>query len=204
MGLHALVDAASEIVEAASALHHTWDHSQLLTDPSGSKAFGSFMCAEADALARLLCALSMHETAEGVIRQHARSDEDESDRHHSTYLLVQASDLFHPAPIVSLGGVREREVTAIVSDPSSAAALDFDARYELVDRPGIAWRLLRWAELPGPDLEDPVESDEWVVAVMVGDDREETLEVERLRRLADGESDGSCGQVGCEHDGRDS
>jgi len=104
MGLHALVDAASEIVEAASALHHTWDHSQLLTDPSGSKAFGSFTCAEADALARLLCALSMHETAEGVIRQHARADEDETDSHHSTYLLVEASDVLAGAPIVGLGG----------------------------------------------------------------------------------------------------
>ena len=41
-----------------------------------------------------------------------------------------------------------------------------------------------------------------VIAVMVGDDREHVVPVEDLTLIADDDYCGSCGQVGCTHDGR--
>jgi hypothetical protein len=99
--------------------------------------------------------------------------------------------------------------------------LDGSARYH--DGRGIALRIAGWAqrwepcigfytdengaeceeEIPGDgEWVDDLESDR-VVVVMVGDDRETTIDLSGLTLLAEEDYCGECGQVGCAHDGRD-
>lgn len=103
--------------------------------------------------------------------------------------------------------------------------LDFSARYKAEGWPGVAFTLLGWAteeRYEGDALvchdEDCdhalsemcwaagdtsiVESDEWVRAVMVGDDHVHTLEVSTLHKIGDDEYCHGCGQLGCTADGR--
>ena len=82
---------------------------------------------------------------------------------------------------------------------------------------GVAWRVYGW------ELQDVLEEDFYddetdtlvvgtefieertgkVVCVMVGDDRRFTFEPSELMPLDDDDYCGSCGQIGCTHDGRD-
>ncbi len=44
-----------------------------------------------------------------------------------------------------------------------------------------------------------VESDEWIKAVMIGDDREDSFHIDRLSPLTDDQFCRECGQIGCGH-----
>lgn len=111
--------------------------------------------------------------------------------------------------------------------------LDKDARYTVAGYDGIAFYLLgfktEWtepeclghpAEDCGPEGEhcsigdvlycdgscDPPEefaNSDWVVAVMVGDDREHLVEVNDLTLIGENDYCHECGQLGCTHDGRE-
>lgn len=70
---------------------------------------------------------------------------------------------------------------------------------------GVAWRVYGWETEPDEDTE-------WsgyeqrtgrVVAVMVGDDRRFTFDVDELAPLRREDYCGECGQIGCTHDGLD-
>lgn len=70
---------------------------------------------------------------------------------------------------------------------------------------GIAWRALGWEVEPDEDTE-------WtgiairtgsVVVVMIGDDRCFSVEPDDLSRIEREAYCGSCGQIGCTHDGLD-
>lgn len=69
--------------------------------------------------------------------------------------------------------------------------------------PGIAVRLI------GPTVQvdeegwEEQEREGWVDVVMVGDDRVHSVEASELVELPEGASCAECGQVGCEHDGRE-
>ncbi len=86
------------------------------------------------------------------------------------------------------------------------AELDFDARYSVDGMPGIAWYLVGYVQRKTEDTWwDGIheEDRDWVVAVMVGDDRYHEIEVSELTPLDELDYCASCGQVGCTHDGRD-
>ena len=70
---------------------------------------------------------------------------------------------------------------------------------------GVAWRVYGWETAPTEDTEwDGLEERTGqVVCVMVGDDRRFTFDPDELTPLGDLDYCASCGQVGCEHDGRD-
>lgn len=97
-------------------------------------------------------------------------------------------------------------------------AIDMDARYSVAGYSGIAFYLTGYAtdsqEITVPlcehledgphddDCEYIIECeetlrDDMVIAVMVGDDREHTIDVDDLTRLDDDEYCSSCGQIGC-------
>ncbi len=70
---------------------------------------------------------------------------------------------------------------------------------------GVAWRVYGWElESRMNDEFDDVEEVRTgrVVCVMVGDDRRFTFEPEDLTPLNEEDYCGSCGQIGCTHDGR--
>lgn len=104
-------------------------------------------------------------------------------------------------------------------------SIDFGARYTVDGCPGVAFWLKSYAtteEYEGDTL--VCEDDEcdhqlsemcwavgdtslvtdlgFVIAVMVGDDREHTVDVADLTKINDDEYCGGCGQVGCTADGR--
>ena len=98
--------------------------------------------------------------------------------------------------------------------------VDFSANYRIAGYGGIAWYLRgyakRWTEESWEHIEgtDPdnegnyyynepeeYEDKEWVIAVMVGDDREFEVEVTELTLLPREDFCGVCGQIGCNHDG---
>lgn len=83
-------------------------------------------------------------------------------------------------------------------------SLDFDARYSVDGYPGVAWWLKRyetWLELDELGIEYEECTDEnFVIAVMVGDDREHIVDVDDLTEIADNEYCHTCGQIGCSHD----
>lgn len=102
--------------------------------------------------------------------------------------------------------------------------LDFTARYRISGWGGVAWRAVRYStsnEYEGDQLicEDEecdhqlsemcwaegdwstVTDHDWVVVIMVGDDREFTHEVTDLELLTDDEYCSGCGQIGCGHGG---
>ena len=70
---------------------------------------------------------------------------------------------------------------------------------------GIAWRVYGWELQPTEDTEwDGIkERTGKVVCVMVGDDRRFTFDEDELTPLAEDAYCGSCGQIGCTHDGRE-
>src|SRR4051812_18660462 len=83
---------------------------------------------------------------------------------------------------------------------------------------GVAWRVYGWEiEHVIPEPWQDEETGEWydyydepeerrtgrVVCVMVGDDRRFTFDPEEVTPLGDLDYCASCGQIGCEHDGRD-
>lgn len=104
--------------------------------------------------------------------------------------------------------------------------LDLDARYRVAGYPGVAFWLKGWATSEHYEGDILLCTDEdcdhglsdlcWaegdfslsidterVIAVMVGDDREHIIDVTDLTPLAEGDSCGSCGQIGCTADGRE-
>lgn len=103
--------------------------------------------------------------------------------------------------------------------------LDFDARYKVSGYGGIAFWLKRYStteeyegdylicededcdhslgELCWTEGDTSIVTDlDWVIAVMVGDDREHLVEVGELTVIADEDYCHECGQIGCTHDGR--
>jgi hypothetical protein len=103
-----------------------------------------------------------------------------------------------------------------------AEELDFDARYSVSSMSGVAFYLVGYLkEYPNPDdlwllvCEDddcmhdtelcyvydedpePIENRDFVLAVMVGDDREFTVEVSELTKISDDDYCPGCGQIGC-------
>lgn len=95
--------------------------------------------------------------------------------------------------------------------------IDMDARYSVAGYSGIAFYLTGYAtdlqeiivplcehidEAHDDDCEyitecEEITRDDMVIAVMVGDDRKHTIDVDDLTKLDDDEYCSSCGQVGC-------
>lgn len=107
--------------------------------------------------------------------------------------------------------------------PDTTTDLDMSAHYTVDDHRGVAFYLAGYAfveERKGcrghatttgaigslfycdGSCEPLVEDRGYVRAVMVGDDREHIIPVENLTLIAEDDYCGSCGQVGCTHDGR--
>jgi hypothetical protein len=105
----------------------------------------------------------------------------------------------------------------------TALQLDMDARYTVNGMPGVAWWLKGYVtsqpECEGHPEDDfggtmgesyycdgtcqePQADESQVVAVMVGDDREHTIDVDDLTVIGDDDYCSCCGQVGCTWDGR--
>lgn len=90
-------------------------------------------------------------------------------------------------------------------NPTGAAVepLDFDARYRIESMPGVAFWLKGYAQIPDgfPDyaMADYVDDPDRVVAVMVGDDREHTIDVSELTKISEDDYCPGCGQIGCGH-----
>ena len=76
--------------------------------------------------------------------------------------------------------------------------------YQVTGYRGVAWHVYGWEVQPTEDTEwDGIEERTGkVVCVMVGDDRRFAFEPEDLTPLSDDDYCGSCGQIGCTHDGR--
>lgn len=75
-----------------------------------------------------------------------------------------------------------------------------------VDRyDGIAWSVLGWETEPDRDTEwtGIEERTGRIVAVMIGDDRQFSLDRDEVHSLDRDEYCGQCGQIGCSHDGLD-
>lgn len=58
-------------------------------------------------------------------------------------------------------------------------------RYRVQHYPGIAWRIVGWA------------SEGFVQAVMIGDNREFTIDIDDLAEIQNDEYCHCCGQIGC-------
>ena len=99
---------------------------------------------------------------------------------------------------------------------------DFDARYRTVRGPAVAWVALGWEPLyqawtcivvdpeTGREHEEETGDGETVPdiggrigVVMVGDDHIEYVDRDELKRIERRDYCGSCGQIGCTHDGLD-
>ncbi len=94
-----------------------------------------------------------------------------------------------------------------------AEHFDADA-YTVAGYRGIAWHVLGWEIEPGDTEWYDEQAEEWVydeepepkrtgrvVAVMVGDDRHFAFDESEVKPLAREAFCGSCGQIGCTHDG---
>jgi hypothetical protein len=104
-------------------------------------------------------------------------------------------------------------------------SIDFDARYTVDGYPGVAFRLKDYARTEQYEGDVVVCDDEecdhglsemcwavgdtslvydlgFVIGVMVGDNREHTIDVTSLTKINDDDFCGGCGQVGCAADGR--
>lgn len=68
--------------------------------------------------------------------------------------------------------------------------------YRVTGYDGVAWYVLGWEVEPG---EEEMEATGRVVAVMVGDDRRFTFDLDELSPLGEGEYCPDCGQIGCGH-----
>jgi hypothetical protein len=78
--------------------------------------------------------------------------------------------------------------------------LDLEARYRVEGYGGVAWYLLGYEKIRDEDYEwtgIEYENTDRVWAVMVGDDRVFTFDVEELSKLEDDEYCPECGQIGC-------
>lgn len=103
------------------------------------------------------------------------------------------------------------------SSSEQQPGLDLTARYAVDGYPGIAFYLRGYVRTPLVDDETGEELRVWmgelddaydidrsqVRAVMVGDDREHLVDVDDLTPLDELGYCAVCGQIGCEHDGRD-
>lgn len=94
--------------------------------------------------------------------------------------------------------------------------LDFSLRYSVDSYPGVAFRILRYAEYPDHSVDWICDdSGHWhdescyveefftsidynaVIAVMVGDDYKHLIDVTELSPIEDEDYCSSCGQIGC-------
>jgi hypothetical protein len=78
--------------------------------------------------------------------------------------------------------------------------IDLEARYRVEGYSGVAWYLLGYEKIRDEDYEwsgIEYENTDRVWAVMVGDDRVFTFDVEELTELEDDEYCPECGQIGC-------
>lgn len=97
--------------------------------------------------------------------------------------------------------------------------INFDAAFTVRGWRGIAFRLIGYAKINEPimcylldgdgnEVEqesgeyDQVEDRDNVIAVMIGDDRKHIVAVEDLTEINEEQFCHSCGQIGCQHDGR--
>ncbi len=81
--------------------------------------------------------------------------------------------------------------------------IDFNARYSVDGYPGVAF-YLRGYWPTGRDFDGEQTYDEdFVCAVMVGDDAQHCVDVDDLKVIANDAYCASCGQIGCTHDGRE-
>lgn len=94
---------------------------------------------------------------------------------------------------------------------STVKPLDFDARYTVAGYGGVAFWLKGW--LTSPEFDDDgvttgevTVHDDFVEAVMVGDDQEHIIEATpgTLTLIDEDDYCHECGQVGCTADGRSS
>jgi hypothetical protein len=92
---------------------------------------------------------------------------------------------------------------------STVKPLDFDARYKVAGYGGVAFWLKGW--LTSPEFDDDgittgevTVHDDFVEAVMVGDDRPIMVDVDDLTVINDDDYCHECGQIGCTADGRNS
>lgn len=82
----------------------------------------------------------------------------------------------------------------------------FSADAYRVDRyDGIAWSVYGWETEPDEDTEwtGIEERTGRVVAVMIGDDRRFSIDVDEIHAIDEDEYCHECGQIGCCHDGRE-
>ncbi len=104
--------------------------------------------------------------------------------------------------------------------PQTTKEIDFDARYRIDRQPAVAWRLVGYKTEKRPmicigedDDGNEYEFEDWsetedvedrsqVIAIMVGDDRKFTFDVDEVHEIAEEDFCHSCGQIGCTHDGR--
>ena len=97
--------------------------------------------------------------------------------------------------------------------------IDFDARYSVEGYKGIAFYLIGYATINEPVIcfcqdEDgneyeqetgeyeQVEDKDYVIAVMVGDNRKHKVSIDDITPLSEEDYCHVCGQIGCKHDGR--
>ena len=75
--------------------------------------------------------------------------------------------------------------------------------YKVEGYKGIAWNVLGWETQADEDTELTGISERTgkVIAVMIGDDRYFTFEVDEIHPIQREEFCGECGQIGCGHDG---
>lgn len=103
---------------------------------------------------------------------------------------------------------------------SAVKEINFEGRFKVDGYRGIAFYLLGYSHKMEPVMcydtdehgeEIEVESGEFekvedrdhVIAVMVGDDRKHTVSVDDIEEIGELDYCASCGQIGCQHDGRD-
>jgi hypothetical protein len=76
---------------------------------------------------------------------------------------------------------------------------------------GIAWRAIEYKKMHVELIDDewvdnaysePIENTDWIVAVMIGDDRRHEIEVSEITMIDDDDYCSECGSMGCTHDGR--
>lgn len=77
--------------------------------------------------------------------------------------------------------------------------------YKIKGWMGVAWYVLGWETKPDEDTEwsGQLQRTGKVVCMMVGDDRHYAYEESDLKPIKREDYCGSCGQMGCTHDGYD-
>lgn len=96
--------------------------------------------------------------------------------------------------------------------------VDFSKHYSVSCYPGVAFRVLRYVEIPEGDWELICDDEnclhdldtccvyntwttidyEWVIAVITGDNHQFMIEVSELSEIGDDDYCPSCGQIGCD------